>query len=577
VGDGYQLLDVRGGIRITKRVEAAGMVCHAVSDNVVVAVVTLLLGLLALLAYCDGNWASPQLLHHEGRLRFALPCVVAAVALWRFVWPSTGVGGAPLVCATARTDITNEELRDILADPALFGEWRPGHLEGRLLSLGPTKDEVLYTRFRLGFLGLTARFRARRRWLRGTGGVRLLCSVAEVRGEGGGISGFEGFAVLPGDDSGCTVAWLCGLDLAPWAPRQVQERLAVERVSALAGLREWLACPACPVLRPGPGGSRTRACLADSLPHSASSQSLALLRGFRRAAAGGLHLPSDLERAATTSQLLWGLWQGALTGSQDLAVSAAPHGLLLQAGADLAQRYAMRWAYASQFLPAAGNAETARERLLLVVAFVVAGLHLAAASYTHLPWVIWAPGAARHTAMLPDETRVRIDVDVAASEGPADKAPALVTRQSTFEVHSRAGSGFRIYGTDSVSCHAELPRALRFEDRGTSVVEFSPGGGAVRFQLPELRVRAGCWSLGSGSVYEWTGSAHFVDETGGVQCDLCFGHSLGGDGESADAVAGTVRDALGFETGHLRGSWLGPLFCDGEVLWRGPRQQPAPY
>jgi len=184
--------------------------------------------------------------------------------------------------------------------------------------------------------------------------------------------------------------------------------------------------------------------------------------------------------------------------------------------------------------------------------------------------VTWPSGAVRQSAVLPGDTRVQVDV---AADG--DDAAVPRARRASFEVLSPAGSGFRIFGTDRVVCRLELPAALSFVDCGDTTIEFGPGGSVVRLSLPQLHVRPSAWSLGLGSNYEWTGFAHFVDEAGGVQCDLGFGPASGLEG--ADTVAGTMRDALGFEIGRLRGSWLGPLFCDGEVLWRGPRQQPAPY
>jgi len=555
--EGYRLHSVHHGLRITERAEPAPLAEPPASEAALAAAAVGILLALPLFAALRLPWPLPWLL-------------LALAALLRLSRSGGAGAGPPVVCATARIDAASAELWEVLADPELFGEWRPGHLDGRALSLAPVRDEILYTRFRLGLPGLAARLRARRRWVRGSDGVRLLCSVAETGGEGGGVEGFEGFAVLPGDESGCTVLWLCGLALAPWAPRRLQELLAVRRVTALAGLREWLACPTCPVTRQCLGATKARG-LGDMLHHTVGSQSGTLLRGFRRAAAGGLHLPHDLERAALSAQLLIGLAHQLLLGGQSLSIASAPHGLLPQAGSDLVQRYAARWAYAPMFLQAAGNIETPRERLVLVVAFVVAGLHLAAVSYPHLPWVSWPAGGVKQSAALPGDTRVHVEVP----NDPDVAGPAARPRRASFEVLSPGSSGFRIFGTDSVRCRLEPPAALSFADAGETAIEFAPGGSVVRLSLPRLRVRPSGWGLGCGSNYQWTGCAHFVDEAGGVQCDLGFGPASGA--ESADAVAGTVRDALGFEIGRVRGSWLGPLFCDGEVLWRGPRQQPAPY
>lgn len=613
-GDGYQLREVHNGLRISQQSDESVVMAMGPAAAGVQAL-TLLLVATALCLSFGAALGLP--IRWEPSSLCSLLCALVALTLYRFVWVGHGVGGIPMVCASTRLDCPADELRDAVGDATLYGEWRISHLEARSLSLVPARDELLYTRFRVGLLGLTARFFARRRWIRSENGVRLLCSIADSTAQGrGGLHGFEGFAVLPVEEGGggCVAVWLCGLDLAPWAPRWLRERAAACRVTDLAGLREWLACRAVPRGQGavggrsrGAGGAGARDVVTFSgvgAPHS-----LTALRGCRCDPTGGLHVSGDLERAAIIAQLGLAFVSKLLLGNEKLAVSAAPHGLLPHAGNDVAYLYGSRWAYAPLFLPAAGTTERPRDRLLLVVAFVVAGLHLAAASYPHLPWMPWVQqggAATRHSAVLADDVRIRVDVAgdgcsaaTAAGTAAATAAgthssgarveargctaaavpPATVSaKHSTFEVISRAASGYRIFGSDKVTCRVEPSASLRFTDRGVTSVELSPGGSTVRFTLPELRVRASSWRLGRGSVYEWLGSAHFVDLKGGVQCDLLFGpSSAGGDtSDCADAVAGTVRDALGFQVGRIHGSWLGPLLCDSEMIWRGPRLQPPP-
>jgi len=573
IGEGYRLREIRGGLRITGHVDAASVAVGPPPSGSAAAALTLLAVIAALLR------TSGLSLHLAG------PCAAAAIILLRILWPSQGGAGAPVICASAHVNGTSEEICEALNDPTFFAEWRPGHLEGWMLSLVPVRDEILFTRFRMGALGLVAHLRTRRRWTRNAEGVRLLCTVAEAgSGSGcGGISGVEGFAVLPCEEGGCNVVWLCGLDLLPWAPQRLREHVAVLRVGSLAGLREWFA---------GPVAKRHSAAaigVRDPPAPAGSTQSAALLRGCRRGAAGGLHLPRDTERAAIIASAFLGMGHQALRGGHSVATSASPHGLLTQPAADLAPRYAARWAYASLFLPEAGATDKARDRLVLVIAFVVAGLHLAAIAYPHFPWVVWAPGPAKHTLVLGDDVRVRVEVNPGvplAKDRPDDGSPVGQTswqqaqahgrRHSKFEVLAKSALGFRIAGTDEVSCCLDLPGSLRFIDRGITTVEFASGC-AVRFTLPQLHVSPSAWSLGHGSVYEWRGCAHFVDEAAGVQCELFFGRPPPDKGLGTDAVTGTVRDALGYDVARIRGSWLGPLLCDNEVLWRGPRQQPTSY
>lgn len=585
-GTGFCLRELRHGLRITEPVPGPGSAAACPGSRRWVGLPYLAIVLatvFALQAMLGLNFSETlQLWSNQ-----ALIVLVVLALLYRAAAAAWGGRGTPIVCAASRMDGTVEELREILTDPSLAQHWCPGHLDGRLLSLS-SKDEVLHTRFQLGLFGASAALCVQRRWVRKADGVRLLCCAvgdsAWGWSAGGGklrpaVTGFEGFALIPGEEGSCTVFWMCALGLASWAPRRLREHFALERVSALAGLREWLASQAA---RRGLDASFPR----EQAVALVASQTGALLRGLQSWPAGGLFHPLDLDRAATSARLALDLGQQFLRGTRQANVELDPSGLLPAGatGVDLAQRYAARWAFASAFLEGLGSAE-ARERLELVVAFMVAGLHLTAAAYPHFPWVVWLPGAQRHSAVMPDDTRVRVEVGNDPRAGDATGAAAAPKagkvsraawgRKATFEVVGRAASGFRIFGTDEVVCHVEMPGALRFVHSGVCTVELSPAGPTVRFTMPQLRVLPSAWTFGSGSVYEWLGNAHFVDEQGGLQCDLTFGP--GHKDPRADAVVGTVRDALGVELGRLHGSWLGTLARDsGEVLWRGPRQ-PAPF
>lgn len=466
----------------------------------------------------------------------------------------------PLICSTTFVQCSVEDVREVLTDSTAISGWHPWYLDGRVLSLPPMKDEVLYQRVGLGVPGMSVQLCVQRRWLRGNDGMWLLCAVAE---RGRGVGGFEGIAVAPCDSgTGCAVLWLCGLELMPSAPRWLQRRLAVRYTSALAGLREWVACSA---LR---GGHGAGAGLRDTSPPPASARSMATLAGLRRGISGGIVAQDDLERAALAAQLLPRVGGQLLAGHKHLSIFSAPPGPLTASVPDMASRYGSRWAYAPLFLPHAGGTDGSRDRLMLVVTFAVAGLHLAAASFPHLPWVVWRPGA-RHSTVLPGDAHVQVDVS------PKEDTLPLQMRSSKFEVVGQVGSGYRICGCDHVTCHADLSGHLRFVDTGITSVECSPGEECIKYTMPDLRIRPSSCLLGRGSVYDWTGSAHFVDVARKVQCDLRFGCSSGREG--SDVVSGTLRNALGAELGRIHGSWLGPLFCDTEVLWRGPRLQPAPY
>jgi len=572
-GEGFRLQEVQNGLRIFVRADGDAGDASAGGCSVVGAWLVLTLLVLSF-ALSLAPATTTRLLGDISKATpnaFLVPCLVlCAAVLWRWCFSTSRLPAAPpMLYATARVDCPAEELRDIVEEPSFYAEWRPGHLHGRLLSLLPGKDDILYNCFRLEFGGLfstRAHLHARRRWIRAHDGMRLLCTVAEACSDSGlsTVGGCEGFAVVPNEDNSCTAVWLCGLRLAQWAPSWAQERLAIQRVSALAGLRDWIACKQHVSL----GAAGAVSCDA---PQGRESLHATVFRGFQCAASGGLHAPGDLERAVCMSEVMLRAGTELLRGGRLVKVQPVPHGLT-QAGHNLAQRYASRWAYAPLFLPAASTTERARERLLLVVAFAVAGLHLAAISFPHLPWIPIAPGQ-KHTLLLPDNGRIRVEqAPEASAVAGLSAAPSL--RRSIFEVLSGSGAGYRIHGTDEVTCHTELPGELRFADRGMTTVELAPGS-SITFTLPELRIRPSSWSLGRGSVYEWLGSAHFVDTSGNLQCDLCFGSSS--ELEASDAVSGTLRDAVGLEIGRIRGSWLGPLLCNNEVIWRGPRLQPPPY
>jgi len=504
-----------------------------------------------------------------------LPTIAWMVLILMSVWAAgTSSPGSPVpvVCASTRAEISADELREVLADSSCYGEWCPGHLESRSLALPPAKDEVLHWCFRLGgAVGLTVRLQACRRWIRGADGVWLLCAVAD--GKESSVSGFEGFAVVPIDDTGngggCYIVWLCALDFLPWAPFWVRRRLALQRVVALAGLREWLAFPVHRARHEfGPAVPKETLILAQRA--SAGAQ----FRGFSCAVEGGLHASKDMERAAAAASLLGTSLAQMQRGAKRIESTISPHGLLGgQATLNVASRYAARWAFAPVFLPPAVLTERPRERLLQVMTFMVAGLHRAAPQYPHLPWIVKPSEATRHMHILPDD--VRAYVALAAADAPVSSgtsgAPA---RAASFEVLSRADSGYRISGYDEVTCSVDLASSsFYFVDRGVTTVELPEGGDMVNYTMPDLRVRPSGWRLGRGSVFEWIGIAHFVDLAGGLQCELKFGPNAGPGG---DAVSGALRDAAGVEMGRIKGSWLGPLLCDGEVLWRGPRQNSAP-
>jgi len=126
-----------------------------------------------------------------------------------------------------------------------------------------------------------------------------------------------------------------------------------------------------------------------------------------------------------------------------------------------------------------------------------------------------------------------------------------------------------------VRCALDSFGALRFNSKGVTVVDLMPGDAKVRYTMPDLRIRPNAWPFGQGSTCEWVGSCSFVDESGGMQCNISFGPTSEDNG--ADTISGTIRDSCGFEIGRVRGSWLGPVICDNEIIWRGPRHHPAPY
>jgi len=206
----------------------------------------------------------------------------------------------------------------------------------------------LYNSFSLGILGFRTQFCLRRRWIRSADGVRLLCCIAEQDSNCHNVTGFEGFAVFPGDDISCTVVWLCALHLLPWAPKILQRKAVLHRVSSLAGLREWLVCPGVKQV-PGMSGLPITGA-RDGWTSSVASQSGLALRGLRRSAMGGLSLPGELDRASTAAQICLSLGAQLFLGERKASLIGLAHGLLPQTGTEVAQRFAARWAFASQFL-----------------------------------------------------------------------------------------------------------------------------------------------------------------------------------------------------------------------------------
>lgn len=609
-GDGFQPIKAGDGLRITARCPIARTGSAAgrpLGKMLAISVAPLAALIVGGLLFVDSDFFGSPLGVVEptravGRVMLQVVfCIVfsAITGLLLRLAPLGRGERVPIVCATARVDCPNEDLRELLAEPSICPEWCWHHVDGRSLSLVPAKEEVIFTKFKLGW-GVNSQMRSLRRWNRGSDGSRLLCSVAEAEGDGGGIVGFEGFGIISCEekaDSACMVAWMCALDLAPWAPWFVRQALAVRRVSALVGLREWVSSPSG---RRYISTSRMARIESRDKPteHLAGifAQPTTSLQGLRRATGGGLCRPMDTERAVASAQMAMACFTAALSGGQRVQLRASPVGLqpLLSGNPpnqelgtfstqrpDMATKYASRWAYASAFLLGAGQREFARDRILCVVAFLISGLHLGAISYPHTPWVSWPGGVTRFAATLQNECKVRIDVGQDEStcvRGGAWRNPSArsngCVRRSTFEMQTRSGGSFRIFGSEDVVCRAGNAGAgsFMFIDRGVTTVELLPGGQQVRFTVPELHVRPEGWRHGLGSIYEWRGSAHVIDEAGGVQCDLCFGTS---DGLESDSVAGTVRGVQGMEIGRIRGSWLGTVTCDGEPLWRGPIHQPA--
>ncbi|CAJ1344774.1 unnamed protein product [Effrenium voratum] len=259
-----------------------------------------------------------------------------------------------------------------------------------------------------------------------------------------------------------------------------------------------------------------------------------LLKPFRRSHAGALH-GTDLDRAALAAELWLELAWQALRGGREVAVSARPHGLLLQAS-DF-YRFAARWGYTSLL-------NSGEERLVMTVAFMVAGLHLAAAGFPH-PSSCWDSSIYGRQTVLLEDCQAQIDVG---------------HKRSSFEV---TGRGFRIHGTEEVTCRLRLPGSFCFADRGWTTVEFSEPAGSVRFTMPELCVGPSGYTFGAGSVFRWQGTSTFTADDG-TQCVLHFGKA------GKDDVQGVVRDRAGAEARQISGRWLGPLHCDDEVIWRGP-------
>ncbi|CAE7720790.1 unnamed protein product [Symbiodinium microadriaticum] len=520
----------------------------------------------------EARWQRTQLLGELARGDWGL-CQARAGDLFepaRSLWPQLHRDQRPVVAP--HSEMTRAETADAaLADSWRLQEWLPGHAYARTLSLLPSRDEVVQLAFH-GPFGWTFKLDIRRRWSRSDQpAARLLLCVEEPPSKGRGradVQGFEGFAVQQQAEGSCLVWWLCALPLMPWAPMKVQEELAVQRVSSLAGLREW--CQLSAARNAGAGSTKTQpsrmqrsfsgslgstgGMLKDSLQLQVLPQ---MLRPFRRAASGALHAPAEMERSAMSAEILQGMLWEAAWGGREARLSSRPNGLLPQAGGDFAQRYSSRWAFASKFLTGAGSLDQARDRLLLVIAFMVAGLHLAAAGYPYLPWVDLGCCSGRQSAVLPDDCTASLDVDCQAAPG------LQVPRRAAFEVTGRSGCGFRVYGADEVSCEVQLPGSFCFTDKGFTTVEFAAPGSAassVRFTRPSLRVRPSCWTFGPGSIYEWLGTARFFDDSAGLECALVFDTESSG---AEDRLRGSLRNAAGSQamTGHLRARRRYPSGC----------------
>lgn len=503
-GGAFSFVELRQGLRIRSQSSPPA------SAGPLLAAAAALLPLLAVAPLLGPCGAAPCA---EALLRGSLACLAVALALGTALRVCRRGEVPSAACATVRLECSSEDLREVLADPGLRGEWDPDHVEGHVVSLAPSAsgDELVHLRFRC--LGLPCDFRARRRWMRGEG-ARLLCSASE----GPGAWGYEGF-VLEERPEACLVTLVCALEL-PWAPGPLQRELVRRRVSALAGLREWLQSP-----RAKASSRRFRG----QAP-----------RGLRRAASGLLRR-RDLDRAALLAELLGELLRGALLGRRSCAASAG-------SGGPLPERYAARWAYASLFLVPEARP---RERLAAVAAFLVAGLHLLAASSPHLPWQ-----GQGGSVSLPDDSVLRLELQRCSP-----------SRRAAFELLG-PGAAFRVSGREDAACRLE-GWGLSFRDRGSTLVELGPH--RLRFTLPELRVRPSGWPLGMGSLYEWHGPAHILDEESGFHCSLLFGRAS--PGRASDTVTGSLRDTRGMEVGEISGGWLTRLAFDGELLWHGPAQQ----
>ena len=465
----------------------------------------------------------------------------------------------PVLMACACFKHSAEEIKEALSDHWRFQEWQPDHLEAQAMTLLPSRDEGIRVRFRTGVPGYRITCDLRRRWARHDGARLLLCVEESQQGD---IRGFEGFAIKASED-GCAVLWLSSLDLASWAPRRVQEELLVRRISALAGLREWLSWSRT---RPGPkmSGARGEQKLNSSFGRSGAmlKDSLQLqvlpllLRPFRRAArrkGASLESPHDLDRATLCVDVMLELVRQALRGGREVGVQSKPNGVLPQALlGDFAQRLSGRWAF-PHFLSCAGH-ELGKDRMAWVMAFMVSGLHLAAAGFPHLPWQEFACSRGRHTAVLPEDCIAHVDIQ----ERHCGKL-----RSCDFEVTSAGAlAPFRVHGTEEVQCQLQFPGSFSFQDHGSTTVEFGSRR-FVRFTMPVLEVSPSGHCFGAGSIFQWTGTATFIDDSN-LQCRLHFRPSCEED------IYGLMTEADGTEVACLHGSWLGPFLCNGEVLWKGP-------